>query len=524
MISKGQIIPGEIVAGSNSSGFFDVSIGGIFPYKNVPAAHRNDQYFPGMDCLVGFIDTDCPIIISRGFERILPALSSGVSAIWQNKRFDIANTGCSEIVSTATGAVEWTSGEYTTKRNDWSTLLMGEDTGGNGILYTFNIGDYIDYINLIQGEATVYAINTSDGSLLWSWSSSDSLYCYEGNICLLNPNELRVTYFVLHEYFGYQTNPLKVEKVIVILDPLTGSVSSTTREIVWEKETAVENCTYVSIAHGGRVVSDGTDWLEYFNASSYLYDSDSYIASNFEYKFKVNGNTGTSPVTAAGFAGSTFLRSNWAIGQNYIAGLREGVSIGINNPETVFCIRNKTSYSSVYEVQIGSFSSALPMIDNRTTVAYYDEYLSQDRFFCFIENSGNTGIYEFRDGYSNFVQETTTTWRDFSLWDYYGVPVIVAFTASGLTSIPIPASGVSMPTSLQWSDSSITSGEITIDGDGNIFVAMGNYVKKLNSTGTLQWSCDVGGSTVSPAIIGKDGKLYVRIADGSTGTKIVCIG
>ena len=76
MISKGQIIPGEIVAGSNSSGFFDVSIGGIFPYKNVPAAHRNDQYFPGMDCLVGFIDTDCPIIISRGFERILHTLAT----------------------------------------------------------------------------------------------------------------------------------------------------------------------------------------------------------------------------------------------------------------------------------------------------------------------------------------------------------------------------------------------------------------------------------------------------------------
>ncbi len=99
MIKPGQIISGEIVGGSNDTGLFDVSVGGSSPFLYVPTAHRKDQYFVGMDCVLGFINTDSPVIISRGFKRILPQLIMPVTSNaypWQCHGRDAWNSNMSD--------------------------------------------------------------------------------------------------------------------------------------------------------------------------------------------------------------------------------------------------------------------------------------------------------------------------------------------------------------------------------------------------------------------------------------------
>jgi len=64
---KGDTIKGEIVGGSNETRLFNVSIGGEFPFENVPVSDRWGQFFPGMDCVLGFINPDAPVIITKGY-------------------------------------------------------------------------------------------------------------------------------------------------------------------------------------------------------------------------------------------------------------------------------------------------------------------------------------------------------------------------------------------------------------------------------------------------------------------------
>lgn len=173
MIYPGQIIQGEIVGGSNDTGLFDVSVGGSSPFLKVPVAHRKDQYFSGMDCVLGFINTDSPVIISRGFKRTLPAFMTAVTANaypWRCRWHDSFNSKRASypFVYVAEPALSW---QYS----------LPTSTTGLCIALINNV----DYI-LVGGTDRAVCIN-ENGSLVWETllpnpGLTGSLYSCQGFI------------------------------------------------------------------------------------------------------------------------------------------------------------------------------------------------------------------------------------------------------------------------------------------------------------------------------------------------------
>lgn len=173
MIQAGDFIHGEIVGGSNQLGYFNVSIGGSSPFLKVPVAHRKDQYFVGMDCVLGFINTDSPIIVSRGFKRTLPTFSTPVTTNtypWQCRLHDSFNSNRSsyEFSYSAGSGTAW---EYTIPT-----------VAENLCVALVNDTDYI----LIPGEDRALCID-ENGNLIWETflpnpGVSGTSYSYHGFI------------------------------------------------------------------------------------------------------------------------------------------------------------------------------------------------------------------------------------------------------------------------------------------------------------------------------------------------------
>ena len=90
MFKKGDVIRGTIQASNDSWGLYDVSIGGAYPFRSVPSAHKRHQYFPGDVVVMGFLNTDAPVIISPGHRSSSAAITT---SRWAQVKYFSQNIG-----------------------------------------------------------------------------------------------------------------------------------------------------------------------------------------------------------------------------------------------------------------------------------------------------------------------------------------------------------------------------------------------------------------------------------------------
>lgn len=115
--ATGQFQHGTISA-QGQNGLYHVSIGGGFPFLDVPSIHPGHQYGLGQTVTMGFLNPDAPVIISKGFtHRGFPT----IDAVWRPCMFERGNA----------------------LRTHWAKGLTSSITplGPGSVLYEFENGD-----------------------------------------------------------------------------------------------------------------------------------------------------------------------------------------------------------------------------------------------------------------------------------------------------------------------------------------------------------------------------------------------
>lgn len=141
-----QTISGIISGKSN--GVYSVSIGGGFPFLNVPSVHPCSQYFEGQGVIIAFLNPDSPVIISPGYRATkFRQISKKIIGTWpqykQNPHRDAKSPGEPDII----GEKVFTVNEYI--EDGWQKML----------------GLYSPIVLNINGEELIFAVNYFPGGI-----------------------------------------------------------------------------------------------------------------------------------------------------------------------------------------------------------------------------------------------------------------------------------------------------------------------------------------------------------------------